>query len=58
MVIEGHMFSRFSQLALLLTLIALFHVGLAQFFVEFTLSEFHVGLSHFCGSAGAGKMLR
>jgi hypothetical protein len=52
------MFSRFSQLALLLTLIALFHVGLAQFFVEFTLSEFHVGLSHFCGSAGAGKMLR
>ena len=42
----------------LLVLIALFHVGLAQFFVGVALSEFPVGLSHICGSARAGKMLR
>ena len=47
--------TRFTQFALLV-LIALFHVGLAQFFVEVTLSEFPVGLSHFRGSAGEGKM--
>ena len=47
----------FAQLALLV-LIALFHIGLAQCFVEVALSGFPVGLSRFCGSAGAGKMLR
>jgi hypothetical protein len=47
----------FTQLALLM-LVALFHVGLIKFFVEATLSEFSVGLSHFCSSAGAGKILR
>jgi hypothetical protein len=44
----------FAQLALLV-LTALFHVGLAQFFVEVALSEFPVGLSHICGSAGQAK---